>query len=126
MLSKIISSFDDFYNYLETYNNIIINVGASWCKPCNSLKPMIDKYISVIDTDCIYLKLDYSIHESDHRFDEYFTINKIPLFLFIKNKKIINSFVSSDFIYVSSNMYNFITNKLNNNDDNNFKINNDF
>jgi len=44
----IIESFEQFNNYLNnnSYDFIIINVSASWCKPCNAIKEEFSNYIN--------------------------------------------------------------------------------
>jgi thiol-disulfide isomerase/thioredoxin len=120
MLIKDISSYEDFEEYLEKYNNIIVNISAKWCKPCQEIKIPLNKYINVIKEDkCIYLKLDNEIYETDDRFNNYFNMKKIPYFIFIINKEIKESFVSSDFMIISKKIYDFIN-------ENNFTNNTDF
>lgn len=117
-----IESFTEFNQYLNSYNNIIINITASWCKPCNIIKPLIEKYIEDIENNnFIYLKIDHSVYENDDNFDEILKMKKIPLFLFLKDKDIEDSIISSDFNLVSNKIFSFI------NKDNNFFLdNNDF
>ena len=49
MLIQNIISFDQFKQYMQNYKYVIVNIGASWCKPCNLIKPHIEKFISVMD-----------------------------------------------------------------------------
>jgi len=106
MLIKNIITYDDFENNLTNYNLVIINISASWCKPCTLLKPKIEKFLSVIDKEnVVYLKLDYSIYEFDSRFEDLFNVGKIPYFGFIKNGKLEDAFVSGDFDFVSKRLF---------------------
>lgn len=125
MLIQNISSYNDFTNYLEKYKYIIINISAKWCKPCVALKPQIEKFVNVINEDnIIYLKLDNSIYEEDNGFHKFFNLKKIPYFILIKEKKIIESFVSGDFNFVSKKIFDYTT--VIKNEENNFKNNTDF
>ena len=109
MLIKNIISYDDFENYLNTYNNIIVNISAHWCKPCMAIKPMMDKYMNVInENNFIYLKIEHSVYEQDDRFELFFKMRKIPFFIFIKDKKYIESIVSGDFSIVSKKIFDYI------------------
>lgn len=109
MLIKTVQSYEDFEKYLNKYNYIIVNISASWCKPCIALKPLMDKYINVInENDFIYLKIDHTIYEQDDNFEQYFKMKKIPFFIFIENKKNIDSIVSGDFGIVSKKIFDFI------------------
>jgi thiol-disulfide isomerase/thioredoxin len=108
---KSINSYDDFQTEINSKQNIIVNISATWCKPCIALKPYLEKYIKVInENDFIYLKIDHSIYETDDRFDMYFKMKKIPYFIFIENKKIKDSIISGDFTIVSKKIFNYIKN----------------
>ena len=125
MLIQNILSYDDFNNYMEKYKCIIVNISAIWCKPCNVIKPDIEKFISVIDeVDMIYLKLDESIYSEDDRFQTFFEMSKIPYFAFIKESIIIDKFVSGDFNIVSKRLFTNISREKNSFQD--FKLDNDF
>jgi thiol-disulfide isomerase/thioredoxin len=109
MLIKNIFSYDEFENYLNSYKNIIVNISAGWCKPCMTIKPMMEKYINVInENNFIYLKIDNSIYEQDDRFEFFFRMKKIPFFIFIKDKKYVESFVSGDFSVASKKIFDYI------------------
>jgi thiol-disulfide isomerase/thioredoxin len=108
MLIQNILSYEDFESYLKRYKNIVVNISATWCKPCMQIKPQIEKFVSVIDnSQIIYLKLDNAIYDEFPEFNNYFNIKKIPYFALISEKKIIDSFISGDFIYVSKKIYEF-------------------
>ena len=103
-------SYEDFKNYLLKYKYIIINISAVWCKPCMLLKPKIEKFVSVIDnSDYIYLKLDNAIYDEESEFNTFFNFKKIPYFACIKDSKIIDSFVSGDFPFVSKKIFDFVS-----------------
>jgi len=121
MLIQNILSYEDFKSYLERYKNIIVNISANWCKPCMAIKPQIEKFVTVIDnSQIIYLKLDNAIYDEFPEFNTYFNIKKIPYFALISEGKIIDSFNSGDFIYVSKKIHDF---QSNNSD---FKIDSNF
>jgi len=129
MLIQNIISYEQFKEYLIKYKYIIINISAIWCKPCKIIKPQIEKFVSVInELEYIYLKIDNSIYEADNEFDKFFNLNKIPYFAFIKNGKIIDNFVSSDFNIVSKKIFDNITNERDENKKqyNNLNIDDDF
>lgn len=106
MLIQNIKSYEDFQNYITKYKFVIVNISAIWCKPCMAIKPNLEKFISVIsDLDIIYLKIDHSVYEEDSDFSTYFNLNKIPYFAFIKEKNIVDSFVSGDFKFVSKRLF---------------------
>jgi thiol-disulfide isomerase/thioredoxin len=114
MQIKIINSFENFEEYLDKYNYIIINISASWCKPCMVIKPLMEKYINIINEDqFIYLKIDNYVYDSDDRFNNIFHMKKIPYFGMIIKKELKDYIVSGDFGSVSKKIYDFI--KLNKN-----------
>ena len=112
MLIQNIISYDQFDDFMKNYKYIIVNIGATWCKPCNIIKPHIEKFFSVIDEiDYIYLKIDNSIFDEDqtNRFEHFFKLGKIPYFAFIKDGVIIDNFISGDFNIVSKRLFDKIT-----------------
>jgi thiol-disulfide isomerase/thioredoxin len=112
MLIQNIISYEDFSNYIKNYKYVIVNIGASWCKPCVAIKPKIEKFVSVIDeSDYIYLKIDNSVYEEDSEFDNFFSLKKIPYFALIRDGNNIESFVNGDFNFVSQKIMSFIQNQ---------------
>lgn len=108
MLIQNIVSYTEFQYYLEKYKYVIVNISAPWCKPCNLIKPNIEKFVSVInDIEIIYLKIDNFIYDEDSLFDNFFHMKKIPYFAFIRNKEILENIVSGDFENVSKKIFNF-------------------
>jgi len=109
MLIQNVISYEDFSNYMKNYKYVIVNISASWCKPCVAIKPKIEKFVSVIEeSDYIYLKIDNSVYEEDSDFDNYFALKKIPYFAFIKDNLMVDSFVNGDFDFVSQKIMLFI------------------
>jgi thiol-disulfide isomerase/thioredoxin len=109
MLIKNIISYDDLLNYIKTYKHIFINISANWCKPCNEIKPLIEKFVSVInENNVIYLKLNHTVYDDDDSFNHFFGMKKIPYFGYIKDGELITSFVSGDFPFVSKKIYEYI------------------
>jgi len=106
MLIINISSYEEFNHYINKYKYVIVNISAVWCKPCTHIKPRIEQFFSVIDDlEYIYLRMDYSIYEEDREFENLFHLDKIPFFAFIRNKVVIDSFVSGDFNIVSKRLF---------------------
>lgn len=126
MLIITVSSWEEFEEYLNKYENVIVNITASWCKPCIAIKPLIKKFINVIEEpNSIYLVIDHNVYETDNNFDIFFRMKKIPYFIFIKNKKIEESIVCGDFSIVSKKIFDFISINKNNSLDN-FSKDDDF
>jgi thiol-disulfide isomerase/thioredoxin len=125
MKISVIDSYENFEEYLNKFQYLIINISASWCKPCMMIKPLMEKYIQVInEEEFIYLKIDNSVYEMDDRFHNMFHMKKIPYFGMISNKELKEFIVSGDFGEVSKKIYNFI--KINKNVDDFNNNNKDF
>ena len=110
MLIENITSYKNYLNYIKNYKYIFINISANWCKPCHEIKPLIEKFVSVInEPNVIYLKLNYAVYEEDDSFEILFKMKKIPYFGFIKEGKLVDSFVSGEFSFVSKKIFDHIT-----------------
>ena len=121
----IIESFEQFNNYLNnnSYDFIIINVSASWCKPCNAIKEEFSNYINNLNQEnSVCLKIDYDLMEEEPEFHEILTIEKIPYFFvfYLKNK--IEQFQSSTMEII----VNKIENSIKQETQKSFDINEDF
>ncbi len=129
MLIQSIETYEELQEYFKTYKYIIINISANWCKPCILLKPLIEKFISVIDTDnkdYIYLKLDEGDYTENPDFENLFHMTKIPYFGILKDGTLEDAFVSGDFQYVSTKIFEYIKRENLINDTADLKIDEDF
>ena len=129
MLIQSIETYEELQEYIKKYKYIIVNISASWCKPCMELKPLIEKFISVIDIDnkdYIYLKIDEGDYSSDVQFENLFHMKKIPYFAILKDGTMQDAFVSGNFEFVSTKIFEYIKreNLINNSPD--FKVDDDF
>ena len=120
-----IENFDEFK---ENFNNnendfVIINIGASWCKPCNNIKKDLNNYINNFNcNNGIFLKIDHDLIEDDDQFSNYFTINKIPYFIIYKYKSKIKEFQTGDIEIIK----NEISSCISKNEENNLNLSLDF
>jgi len=129
MLIQSITTYEELKQYFKTYKYIIVNISATWCKPCMKIKPLIEKFISVIEInnkDYIYLKIDEGDYSLDVQFEDLFHMKKIPYFAILKDGTFKDSFVSGSFEYVSKRIFEYIKceNLINNIAD--LKIDEDF
>jgi thiol-disulfide isomerase/thioredoxin len=114
MLIQSITTYEELQQYFKKYKYIIVNISATWCKPCMEIKPLIEKFISVLDTDekdYIYLKIDEGDYSSDVQFEDLFHMKKIPYFAILKTCSVedsFDSFVSGDFSFVSKRIFEYI------------------
>ena len=113
-----INTFQEYIDLINNNNNIILNVSATWCKPCMNIKNEIDMYIKNLNIlDYIFVKINFDIINENEEFDHYLTIKKIPYFCLIKNKNIEKQINSSNI----KEIIKFIDNNIDN-----FELNNDF
>ena len=61
---------------LESKTLIIIKFTASWCGPCNNIKPITEEYCRNLPSSIKYIEID--IDES------------LDLYVYLKNKKMVN------------------------------------
>ena len=120
-----IESFEQFNNYLNDnqYDFIIINISASWCKPCNVIKEDFSNYINELEIDnSICLKIDYDLMEEEPEFHEILEIEKIPYFFLFHLKNKIDQFQCSTFEVIKQKIENGVKQQI----QKNFDINEDF
>ena len=61
---------------------------ATWCKPCQRIKPMIEKLSNGLDKSTIIFYM-IDIDENDEICNK-FNIKSVPTFVLIKNKSVVN------------------------------------
>ena len=120
-----IDSFEDFLNKFNDnlFDYVIIQVSASWCKPCQLIKNDYKEFIeNNEEKNACCLIIDYDIIEEDDDFNTYLTINKIPYFIIYYRKNKIKEFQCSDIDQIKHN----IQYEINNKNMENFDISDDF
>lgn len=120
-----IENYNQFLNFFNnnTIDYIIINISASWCKPCNEIKEELNEFIdNLIIENTIFLKIDYDLLEEEQDFYKYLQPNKIPYFYIFKDKSIQTHFQTSNMEIIKKN----ITTEIIDNNNNNFDLSNDF
>ena len=116
-----INTCQEYINFINDNNQIILNVSAKWCKPCMTIKNEIDDYLKNGNIkNFIFGKIDFDIIYEDMDFNNYLSIKKIPYFCIIKNKNIENEIVSHKIIEIIDFIDIYIDSI------NNFELNNDF
>ncbi len=98
MKYDIFENTDEFDIFLNDYKYIIINISASWCKPCKSIATPLEEFINncKCDDNFIFLKCDYDLISDNELFMNEYKINKIPYFIFIERGIMKNSFIGAD------------------------------
>ena len=123
-----IEKFDEFKEFFdnETLDYIIINISASWCKPCNEIKEELNEFINNVEINsnlnAVFLRIDYDLLEEDQDFQKYFQPNKIPYFYIYKNKILITEFQSANMETIKNN----VTSEFLKNNNNIFDLTCDF
>ena len=106
-----INNFNNFKKILNNNNKFILNVSATWCKPCQNIKNDLEIFVSNFNSDILFIKLDYDIIEEDDSFSEYFTIDKVPTFIIFENSSSKSNIISSDLNLIKA----FINNNISEN-----------
>jgi thioredoxin 1 len=57
---QIVQSIQEFNDKLQKDKVMLINVGANWCRPCKTLKPLLEE-LSKSYPDIEFLKIDVDI-----------------------------------------------------------------
>lgn len=120
-----IENFNTFKEFFEDndIDYIIINIGASWCKPCNNIKNDLTEFIEKIEKEnTLFFKIDYDLIEEDDSFSNYFDVKKIPYFYIFKHKNLVKEFQTSDMEIIQNN----INTELFEKNENNFNLSSDF
>tara|TARA_B100001989_G_C24457273_1_gene422248 strand:- start:333 stop:710 length:378 start_codon:yes stop_codon:yes gene_type:complete len=120
-----IENFNIFKEIFEDNNNdyVIINIGASWCKPCNNIKEELINFIrDMKQENSVFLKIDYDLIEEDEDFLEYIDVKKIPYFYIFKDKIKLKEFQTGNIEIIKSE----ISSEILNNDSNTFNLTSDF
>ena len=73
-------------------NLIIIDFSASWCMPCQTIKPVFAE-LSKKYENCIFLKVD--VDEADELMD-FFGPRSLPTFILMKNGKAFHKWSGAD------------------------------
>ena len=120
-----IENFNIFKEIFEDNNNdyVIINIGASWCKPCNNIKEELINFIEDIKQEnSVFLKIDYDLIEEDEDFLEYIDVKKIPYFYIFKDKIKLKEFQTGNMEIIKTE----ISSEILNNALNTFNLTSDF
>ena len=123
-----IENFNEFINIIEdnTIDYIIINISACWCKPCNLINNKLNDFISNLKfnkySNSVFLKIEYDLLEEEQEFQTYLKPNKIPYFYIYKDKILITEFQSSNLEIIE----NTITTEIDENNNKNFNLVDDF
>lgn len=72
---------ENYKDFLENNELVILDFWANWCRPCKSLKPIYAKVASEI-TDVNFTTVDT---DKNYVLGQIFNIRSIPTLIYIKN-----------------------------------------
>lgn len=90
MLSQITD--ENYKEILKSDKLVIIDVYATWCKPCSVIAPILDKLSEEYSEKVLIGK--YNIEDEAELCDKY-NILSIPTLLFFRNGKMIDKCIGS-------------------------------
>lgn len=76
----------NFKEILANNQLVVVDFGAAWCGPCNSLAPIIERISANYEGRAAVGKVD--IEESPETTEEY-SIRSVPTILFFKNGEMV-------------------------------------
>ncbi len=71
----------NFWELVNTYERVIIECWATWCRPCKAIEPILKK-LAKIHTEVLFAKLDI---DQSAIIAEQFQVQGVPTILFFKN-----------------------------------------
>lgn len=80
------SSTSDFDAYLEHNKYVFVNFTASWCGPCQAVKPILDQFYTDSTgkySGVEFIKVDVDSQES---VASRYQVTSVPTFIFVENK----------------------------------------
>jgi thioredoxin 1 len=91
---NLISRIEKFKNAIRSADAIVIFISATWCPPCQTMKPIIYALEDELTNTHLFLHLDFN-KDADiiSAFNEVFTdygIQGIPAYIFVKDGKIVH------------------------------------
>ena len=89
---------------------VLIKFGASWCKPCNQLAPILAEWFREVNTEGTSFKVvgvQVDIDDMDDELQDRYQVTKLPHLVYINRKKeVFKSFHPStiDFPNIKKNL----------------------
>lgn len=90
-MSKEITD-SNFEETLKTDKLVVVKFGTSWCKPCEQLKPVIEKLTTDYSENTDIRSLDC---DSNPNSSVKYNIRNIPAILFFKNGEVVDKLVGN-------------------------------
>lgn len=95
----------DFNEILEENNFVVVKFGATWCTPCRTIDPIIERVGKQFEAKAKVVSIDV---EDEPDLATRYKIRNIPTILYFKNGEIkdksVGSITESDFVNRINNL----------------------
>ena len=95
----------DFNEILENNNVVVVKFGATWCTPCRTIDPIIERVGKQLEAKAKVISIDV---EDEPDLATKYKIRNIPTILYFKNGEIkdksVGSITESDFVNRINNL----------------------
>jgi putative thioredoxin len=71
---------------------VVVDLWASWCGPCRTLGPILEKLVAERDGEVVLAKVDV---DSNSRVAASFQVQSIPAVYAVRNKKVVSGFIGA-------------------------------
>lgn len=78
---------DEFDDFIEDHENVIVDFWASWCAPCKMLDPVIEELSEKYEDDVQFGKVNT---EQNQQIPSRFGVQAIPTLIFLKNGEVVD------------------------------------
>ncbi|EGW34704.1 thioredoxin [Spathaspora passalidarum NRRL Y-27907] len=102
MSIQFVKSTSDFDAYLSSNKYLVANFTASWCGPCQAIKPIIDQFYENEEyTGVEIVRVDL---DAQKELASRYTITAVPTFVFFEDKKEISRVTGANINAVTSQL----------------------
>lgn len=78
---------DEYYNFIKSNKNVVVDFYAPWCSPCQKLLPYFDSLTKIENIDLSILKVNV---DASKKLVRELKIASVPYILFYNKNKLIN------------------------------------